>query len=163
MDDNDLYWFWSLQWFRPSCSKMLKTKHTPKPGVDSHNKDSTIFNFYLTCQCGCQRCNVWAPVFYSCNSICILPKFLRRHKGRMIPNVTATTRIRPSTYHALYKTFKKYHEHTPEPFWHSSNSADLFDRCSYRSTFSILTLRQGRWGPCLNFAEEYQNLLASSS
>jgi len=123
MDQIGLYWLQSLQQFRPYCSKMLKTKHTPQPGVSSHYNQSIIFNFYLTCQCGCQRHNVWAPVFYSCYGICILPKFLRRHKGRMIINVTATTRIRPSTYHALCKTFEKYHEHTSNPSWHSSHSS----------------------------------------
>lgn len=129
MDQIGLYWFQSLQQFRPYCSKMLKTKHTPQPGVSSHYNQSIIFNFYLTCQCGCQRHNVWAPVFYSCYGICILPKFLRRHKGRMIINVTATTRIRPSTYHALCKTFEKYHEHTSNPSWHFSHSS-LIARCA---------------------------------
>lgn len=103
----------------------------------------------LSCRGGCQWHDVWAPLFCSHNGICILPKFLRRHKGRIIPNVTVTTRIRPSTYHALYKTLKKktnQHEHTLNPFWFSSHSAILFDCCSYRTIFGLLTLQTSTKG-----------------
>lgn len=79
----------------------------------------------------------WAPVFYTHNGIYILPKFLRRHKGRMIPNVTTTTRIRPSTYHALYKTLKKYREHTLNPLWFSSHLVILFAAVTEASSISL--------------------------
>lgn len=53
-----------------------------------------------------------------------------------------TTRIRPSTYHSLFKTLKKHHhEHTLNPLWFSSCSVILFGCYSYTTIFFLLTLQ----------------------
>lgn len=70
------------------------------------NNESIFFLLQSNCQFGHQWHDIWVPLFDSHDGIFILPKFFRRHKGRIIQSVTATTRIRPSTYHSLYKTLR---------------------------------------------------------
>lgn len=109
----------------------------------------------MSCQCGCQCHDVWAPLFYSHNDVFILPKFLRRHKGRIIPNVTVTTRIRPSTYHALYKRIERTHEHTLNPLCFFSHSVNLFAAATELPLASLpyKLLEKERWGPHLSFVD----------
>lgn len=94
--------------------------------------------------------------FDSRDGIFTLPKFLRRHKGRIIKTVTPTTRIRPSTYHSLYKTLETHHEHNLKTFSGFLHSVILFDCYTYRTIFGLCTLKaptKGEKGPHLGFAD----------